>query len=127
VGRATATLLLITMVAAGCGGDDRAVDPAAPTTVNAKVDDPGSDPCLQTVACHVFGQCSTGPGDSGVCVVATDADCRGSLFCANTGHCSRLKTTDGYRCLPGKNADCQQSHGCLQFGQCSWFPDHTCR
>jgi len=129
VDRAALLFLIMVFVVFGCGGYDRAVDPSITpvSTTTGKADDPGDDPCRQTVACQIFGQCKSGPGANEACVVASDADCRQALFCANTGYCSRIKTTDGYRCLPGKDADCQQSYGCLQFGQCSWYPDHTCR
>jgi hypothetical protein len=79
------------------------------------------------MACHSFGKCTTGAAGGDACVVASDADCRGSIFCASSGYCTRVTTPDGIRCLPGGDADCQQSEVCLKFGQCSWHPDRRCR
>jgi hypothetical protein len=123
-------LLVVGLVLGFLVGCDRppVTDPPAPVVGKAgKADFPdGPDPCVETVMCEVWGRCTTDPAADD-CVVGSDDECQQSLFCGNSGHCTRVQTqTGGFECRPGSDGDCKQAEVCALFRQCRFYPDHTC-
>jgi len=68
--------------------------------------------CLQRMGCRREGKCTE---RDGLCVAASDEDCRKSSHCKTNGMCS---VEDG-RCRVLTDADCLYSTYCKQSGYCS--------
>lgn len=63
-------------------------------------------------ACTDVGLCTT---EGGMCVAASDDDCRPSAVCRQKGYCA----AQGGKCVASSDQDCKQSEWCKQYGMCS--------
>jgi hypothetical protein len=75
--------------------------------------------CLRSRMCQLEGYCS--PGVAGLCVAASDDDCKPSDACLG-GRCS---ARDG-RCVASNDAECRSSWACKGYGRCDFDGDEAC-
>jgi hypothetical protein len=76
--------------------------------------------CKLDKECADSGRCKD--DGAGTCEVGSDADCRASVDCKQSGACANR----GAFCMPASDHDCRQSNLCKTGGFCVFRKGHRC-
>src|SRR5688572_9786639 len=74
-----------------------------------------ADRCKTKVDCVRLGKCTA--DKNGVCVIASNDDCKASELCKLSGKCS----ADKGACVAATDADCKSSQDCTKLGLCNAY------
>ena len=73
------------------------------------------DKCKAKPDCAKLGKCTADP--NGICVIASNDDCKGAELCKLHGKCSAQKNA----CVAATDADCKGTDDCAKLGMCSAY------